>query len=673
MTPSTATPKMAVDKRISQLQAEQQQVDIVSDDLSDVLSRLDITELPEIISRDAPSGDINSLASFKDTYTHFLKRNSRRLELSLLKQPDTKTLIVLSPLSVKHAFGRHWISKTYTNTSIVERPQRLLACALGISAAISKFPCDYSLYSSVKRSSLLSEHVKRVHGTNWPEHITRLCLESEAKLKERQIEVPSNWDSGDIYLTKNTIDALEGCVGAVESAIDSILAKESVIKKAFVAIRPPGHHGHPCTPSGFCLINNAQIGIEYAAINHDVTHAVVLDFDLHHGDGTQDICWSRAGFEPDLGEVGAGYADSNPKTSDITERVSTDPRVGYFSLHDINSFPTEEGYAVPINIKNASTCVMSHDLNIWNIHLKKYQTDEEFYTHYDKYYKVLLDKAEEFLIDSKIQYESEIEFDKTAPSDKKSKSENVLKRKPFKAMIVLSSGFDASEYEYDRMQRHGAKVPTSFYQKFTSSAVDLANKYCDGVLLSVLEGGYSDKAISSGVFSHLVGLQQRLWNNEWGSSEAVKEMVKGCKPNWHPIKAPNTAAKYWGNQIGTLGRAMLPEAIINQKPVKEEAAEDHPQRYLRSGKQLPSFTESSASPPSSATPIPSTPCLPKESHANLVAQENSPVVKAELGIKAEPPSSGSESVAYDYKDEMSIDASFDNASMMDISPVKTYQ
>src|SRR5262252_7036118 len=61
---------------------------------------------------------------------------------------------------------------------------------------------------------------------------------------------------------------------------------------AFVATRPPGHHTETARPMGFCLFNNAAIAARYAQQKHGVERAAVVDFDVHHGNGSQDIFWS---------------------------------------------------------------------------------------------------------------------------------------------------------------------------------------------------------------------------------------------------------------------------------------------------------------------------------------------------------------------------------------------
>ena len=100
-------------------------------------------------------------------------------------------------------------------------------------------------------------------------------------------------------------------------------------------------------------MNNVQIGIEYAFEQYGVTHCAILDIDLHHGDGSQDICWERAGFTGDYGQQEEDEIVDpklNPR-DDYGKRFATYPKVGYFSIHDIKSYPTEIGYATKENIK----------------------------------------------------------------------------------------------------------------------------------------------------------------------------------------------------------------------------------------------------------------------------------------------------------------------------------
>ncbi|HEY7663167.1 MAG TPA: histone deacetylase family protein [Xanthobacteraceae bacterium] len=83
--------------------------------------------------------------------------------------------------------------------------------------------------------------------------------------------------------------ALRGAGGAVH-AVDEVMAGRA--RNAFVAVRPPGHHTETARAMGFCLFNNAAIAARYAQKNHGLERAAVVDFDVHHGNGSQDIFWA---------------------------------------------------------------------------------------------------------------------------------------------------------------------------------------------------------------------------------------------------------------------------------------------------------------------------------------------------------------------------------------------
>ncbi|KAM9926266.1 hypothetical protein OXX59_003340 [Metschnikowia pulcherrima] len=531
----------------------------------------------------SPSIDLD-MRRFEKAFGEFILANPKiESESPRFTHPRRRTLILLSPYSPEHVFGRKWVSKSYLAT-IFERPQRLLASSLGIAAALTMYPYYYDIQNSTKRGSLFSDHVRKVHGNSWPKELFELCLKSNEKLRKGQTEVPKDWNTGDIYLTPKTITALEGVLGTIETAVDSLYNNPDDSMNhnlAFVAIRPPGHHSHACLPSGFCMLNNAQIGIEYAFGTHGITHCAILDIDLHHGDGSQDICWERAGFSGDYGKEDDEFEDhlENPRDA-YGKKFASYPKVGYFSLHDIKSYPTELGFASKQNIKNASLCIMDHDLNLWNVHLQEWNTEEEFYKHYQTKYVAILNRANQFLNQSKKQHDqlhanylSDLaKYNKflLRPSLHKQAPQKPQPPPPFKPLLVISAGFDASEYENPQMQRHSINVPTSFYAKFTEDVVKLAQIHTKGKVLSFLEGGYSDGALVSGIFSHLIGLTNRrtdegdnsLWNETWGSDHVVKELTRGCKRTWTPYKNPRTETTIWANEVIKLGRSMMPNSIL---------------------------------------------------------------------------------------------------------------
>lgn len=100
----------------------------------------------------------------------------------------------------------------------------------------------------------------------------------------------------DTYLSPGSLEAARHAVGGVCAAVDAVLAGQA--PNAFVAMRPPGHHAEQAKPMGFCMLNSIAIGARRALDHHGLDRVAVLDFDVHHGNGTQDILWheSRAMF-----------------------------------------------------------------------------------------------------------------------------------------------------------------------------------------------------------------------------------------------------------------------------------------------------------------------------------------------------------------------------------------
>ncbi|HZS83420.1 MAG TPA: histone deacetylase family protein [Stellaceae bacterium] len=100
--------------------------------------------------------------------------------------------------------------------------------------------------------------------------------------------VPASGHAGldaDTVLSPGSGEAALRAAGAVCAAVDAVMAGEG--DNAFCAVRPPGHHAEPARPMGFCLFNNVAIGAARARAAHGIARAAVVDFDVHHGNGTQ--------------------------------------------------------------------------------------------------------------------------------------------------------------------------------------------------------------------------------------------------------------------------------------------------------------------------------------------------------------------------------------------------
>ena len=91
----------------------------------------------------------------------------------------------------------------------------------------------------------------------------------------------------DTYLGPHSREAIYRAAGACVAAVDAVMAGED--DSAFCAVRPPGHHAEPPAPMGFCVFNNVAIGALHAIVAHGLHRVAIVDFDVHHGNGTQTI------------------------------------------------------------------------------------------------------------------------------------------------------------------------------------------------------------------------------------------------------------------------------------------------------------------------------------------------------------------------------------------------
>ncbi|OCF31780.1 histone deacetylase HOS3 [Kwoniella heveanensis BCC8398] len=354
-------------------------------------------------------------------------------------------------------------------------------------------------------------------------NLVKWAGEAVEKIKETGCEIPNDLglNPGDLYLGPGSIIAIEGAIQSVCQAVDHVAKSRSSfgtpprqdvktepstpptqstsaqpgstatspqINKAFCAIRPPGHHCGEDLPSGFCYVNNVVIGAMHGYLQHDIDRAIIIDFDLHHGNGTQALVMplNAASYAEDL-QVKAG------KPIMMTSRDGRRRRgwKGFYgSVHDIDGDLDL--------IKDASISLAAHGQYIENIHLQPYEDEADFYARIYPLYLALLEKARVFM--------QQTEAD------------------PSRTIVLISAGFDACEHEHQGMQRHDRRVPASFFSRYTKDIVAFAEKYTEGKVVSVLEGGYSDRALTSAAMGHIVGMTGGLpegCNNWWTESELV--------------------------------------------------------------------------------------------------------------------------------------------------------
>ncbi|KAJ7028426.1 Arginase/deacetylase [Mycena alexandri] len=460
--------------------------------------------------------------------------------------PRAKPGIFLQDACFQHRYIR-----SRDTSAIVERPERLRAVTLGLSAAISRLegvapaqetpkpqaldPDDLAsqlgrlniesdsidplkrsnppvsiVQSSASADILSHPAVKYVHGDIdgdvYLETLVRWVKESREKVDNGESEIPENLSQGDLYLCPESIAAIQGAVGTVCEAVDAVAGSSRPvsanqlpgtlahpINHAFVAIRPPGHHCGEDTPSGFCFVNNVAVGAAHAHLQHGIDRIVIFDIDLHHGNGTQSIAWQmneetyRQTLESEAGAPG-------PKKG---------PQVYYGSIHDILSYPCEDGKAELVQAASVSIHG-NHGQYVENVHLETYTSTEHWDKLYTEQYSRILRKAENFL-------------DNTGGPGKD-------------VLVFISCGMDASEHEMPSMSRHNRRVPTSFFYQFGRDACAFSDRYAGGKIISVLEGGYSDRALTSGAMAHLFGLADDCpVDPEWWSAENLVLLEKATK------------------------------------------------------------------------------------------------------------------------------------------------
>jgi acetoin utilization deacetylase AcuC-like enzyme len=122
----------------------------------------------------------------------------------------------------------------------------------------------------------------------------------------------------DTSMSPGTFEAALRAVGGATFAVDEVVAQKAA--NAFVAQRPPGHHAETVRPMGFCIFNQAAIAARHAQKKHGLSRVAVVDFDVHHGNGTQEIFWS----DPTLMYCSTHQMPLYPGTGAVNERGEHD-------------------------------------------------------------------------------------------------------------------------------------------------------------------------------------------------------------------------------------------------------------------------------------------------------------------------------------------------------------
>ena len=225
---------------------------------------------------------------------------------------------------------------------------------------------------------------------------------------------------GDTVVSPGSKDATKDAVGSVISAIDGVEKKE--FKNAFCCVRPPGHHAEKEKAMGFCIFNNVAVGANYLIEKYKYKKIAIIDFDVHHGNGTQDIF----------------YNDKN---------------VLYISTHQYPYYPG-----------SGSKEENGKYNNVLNIPLEAGTTGNEYLNAYEK----VLDKLKEF--------------------------------KP--EFLLFSAGFDA--HIDDPLAQ--LRLSSEDFYKITKRTLEVSKPFCNGNIVSILEGGYDLRALQESTQRHVDAL-----------------------------------------------------------------------------------------------------------------------------------------------------------------------
>ncbi len=317
-----------------------------------------------------------------------------------VSRPGSKTGFVYDPTYLEH----------HTTPGHPESPERLKAIVgrlepSGLNARLTR----------LTPSAASREWIETTHSHEYVDRARRTCQLGDGYL-----------DSGDVPVCSKSYEVALMAAGGVMTAVDAVMAGD--VANAFCAIRPPGHHALRDRAMGFCMFNNVAIGTRYVRQKYGLAKVLIADWDVHHGNGTQDAFYD-------------------------------DPNVLYFSTHQWPFYPgtgraSETGAGTGLN----STI---------NVPMSAGSGDTEY-----------LQAFEQKLRPAAMAF---------APD-----------------FVFISAGFDAQAGD----TLGSMKVTTEGFAGLTHIVKDIAQRCCQGRLVSVLEGGYGPNLLAASVEAHIRALME---------------------------------------------------------------------------------------------------------------------------------------------------------------------
>lgn len=209
----------------------------------------------------------------EEVYDKFEKEVIKISQMSKMAIPEKRTCIIYH-----HSMNEHVNMKA--DGTIIEHPERPLR-TISIFKELNEqnLVQECTLFEDIRLAT--NEELGLAHS---PEHIARMALIET--LSQKELDVVATCFSS-IYFSKGSNKAAKLAVGGLLQVTDAVCGGK--VRNGFALVRPPGHHASEKAPAGFCIYNNVVIAARYAIQKYNLKRILIVDWDVHHGDGTQSL------------------------------------------------------------------------------------------------------------------------------------------------------------------------------------------------------------------------------------------------------------------------------------------------------------------------------------------------------------------------------------------------